>query len=156
MKINWIIFLVSFVSENNSLTPFYFPLIYLFRHTYATQLVAKGEDIYIISKMLNHKHVKTTQVYSKVPDRNKVNAANKIIGITSKCNVMIQQRTVEEMLQIVEDYLLEIKSMLRLAPISQQQISEHEILMSVKDVAKLVKVDSAVVCFRVLLQILWS
>ena len=65
---------------------------------------------------------------------------------------MIQQRTIEEMLQIVEGYLLEIKSMLRLAPISQQQISEHEILMSVKDVAKLVKVDSAVVCFRVLLR----
>ena len=49
-----------------------------FRHTYATQLVAKGEDIYIISKMLNHKHVKTTQLYSKVPDRNKVTAAHKL------------------------------------------------------------------------------
>ncbi|MDQ6901960.1 MAG: site-specific integrase [Bacteroidota bacterium] len=49
-----------------------------FRHTYATQLVAKGEDIYIISKMLNHKHVKTTQLYSKVPDRNKVLAAHKL------------------------------------------------------------------------------
>ena len=48
------------------------------RHTYATQLVAKGEDIYIISKMLNHKHVKTTQLYSKVPDRNKVLAAHKL------------------------------------------------------------------------------
>lgn len=49
-----------------------------FRHTYATQLVAKGEDIYIISKMLNHKHVKTTQLYSKVPDQNKVTAAHKL------------------------------------------------------------------------------
>ena len=49
-----------------------------FRHTYATQLVSKGEDIYIISKMLNHKHVKTTQLYSKVPDQNKVAAANRL------------------------------------------------------------------------------
>jgi len=49
-----------------------------FRHTYATQLVSKGEDIFVISKMLNHKNIKTTQIYSKMPDRNKVMAANRI------------------------------------------------------------------------------
>jgi site-specific recombinase XerD len=49
----------------------------LFQAYYATQLVSKGEDIYVISKMLNHKHVKTTQLYSKVPDQNKVAAANR-------------------------------------------------------------------------------
>ena len=49
-----------------------------FRHTYATQLISKGEDIYIISKMLNHKNIQTTQLYGKVPERNKVLAANKM------------------------------------------------------------------------------
>jgi hypothetical protein len=28
--------------------------------------------------MLNHKNVKTTQIYSKMPDRNKVIAANRM------------------------------------------------------------------------------
>jgi excisionase family DNA binding protein len=58
---------------------------------------------------------------------------------------MVQQRTVEERLQMIEEYLLEIKSMLRPASISKQQTSEQETLISVKDVAKLVKCDSAVV-----------
>jgi integrase len=49
-----------------------------FRHTYATHLVSKGEDLYVISKMLNHKNIKTTQIYSKMPDKNKVAAANRM------------------------------------------------------------------------------
>jgi excisionase family DNA binding protein len=58
---------------------------------------------------------------------------------------MVQQRTVEDRLQMIEEYLLEIKLMLRPASISQQQTSEQEILISVKDVAKMVKCDIAVV-----------
>lgn len=58
---------------------------------------------------------------------------------------MVQQRTVEERLQMIEEYLLEIKLLLKPASISQQQTSEEETLISVKDVAKLVKVDSTVV-----------
>ena len=58
---------------------------------------------------------------------------------------MVKQRTVEERLQIIEEYLLEIKVMLKPAAVSQQQTSEQETLMSVNDVAKMVKVDSAVV-----------
>jgi excisionase family DNA binding protein len=58
---------------------------------------------------------------------------------------MITSRSVEERLQTIEEYLLEIKSMLKPATISQKQIIEPEGLISVKDAAKLGKIDSVVI-----------
>jgi len=58
---------------------------------------------------------------------------------------MVKQRTVEERLQMIEQYLLEIKAMLKPDAVSQQQISDQEVLISVKDVATMVKCDIAVV-----------
>ncbi|WP_417353462.1 tyrosine-type recombinase/integrase [Flavobacterium alkalisoli] len=49
-----------------------------FRHTYATLQIAHGTDLLTVSKMLGHKSVKTTQIYTKVVDQRKREAAEKI------------------------------------------------------------------------------
>lgn len=49
-----------------------------FRHTFATLQLYSGTDIYTVSKMLGHKDLKTTQVYAKIVDEAKREAANRI------------------------------------------------------------------------------
>lgn len=49
-----------------------------FRHTFATLQLANGTDIYTVSKMLGHTDVKTTQIYAKVVNAKKEQAANAI------------------------------------------------------------------------------
>lgn len=49
-----------------------------FRHTYATLQLTLGTDIYTVSKMLGHRELKTTQIYAKIVDDKKREAANKI------------------------------------------------------------------------------
>ena len=49
-----------------------------FRHTYATLQISSGTDIFTISKMLGHKNVKTTQIYTKIIDEKKREASLKI------------------------------------------------------------------------------
>ena len=49
-----------------------------FRHTFATLQISKGTDIYTVSKMMGHRDLKTTQIYAKVIDQAKREAAGKI------------------------------------------------------------------------------
>ena len=48
------------------------------RHTAATMLLTAGVDIYTVSKILGHSEVRTTQIYTKVIDQKKDEAAMKI------------------------------------------------------------------------------
>lgn len=48
------------------------------RHTYATLLLTNGVSIYTVSKMLGHKHLSTTEIYAKIVDEKKKEAAESI------------------------------------------------------------------------------
>jgi len=48
------------------------------RHTHAVLQLSLGCDIYTLSKLLGHKSIKTTEVYAKIIDQKKIEAANRI------------------------------------------------------------------------------
>ena len=46
------------------------------RHTFATNLLTAGADLYTTSKLLGHTNIQTTQVYADIVDQKKVEAIN--------------------------------------------------------------------------------
>nr|WP_262887301.1 site-specific integrase [Flavobacterium solisilvae] len=44
------------------------------RHSFATLQLTMNIDIYTVSKLLGHRHLKTTEIYAKVIDKKKINA----------------------------------------------------------------------------------
>ena len=54
------------------------------RHTFAVLLLYFGADIYTVSKMLGHKELATTQIYAKVLDKKKQDAARLFPSLNKK------------------------------------------------------------------------
>ena len=46
------------------------------RHTFATLLISQGADLYVVSKLLGHTRITTTQVYAKVVDESRRKAVD--------------------------------------------------------------------------------
>ena len=54
------------------------------RHTAATRLLEAGADLYVVSKILGHKSISTTQRYAKVTGAKMAEALNRLPGITAR------------------------------------------------------------------------
>lgn len=48
------------------------------RHTFATLLLSLGTDIYVVSRLLGHTDIKTTQIYAHILDEQKREAVERI------------------------------------------------------------------------------
>lgn len=48
------------------------------RHTFATMLLSEDVNLAVVSKMLGHAEIRTTQIYAEIMDKKKAEAANKL------------------------------------------------------------------------------
>ena len=51
------------------------------RHTAATTWLTLGASLYVVSKLLGHRNIKSTEIYAKIVDRKKIEATNLVNDI---------------------------------------------------------------------------
>ena len=56
------------------------------RHTYATMLISQGADLYVVSELLGHSDTRMTQIYAKVLDSKKKQAASLLNDVLDDVN----------------------------------------------------------------------
>jgi integrase len=52
------------------------------RHTFATMALTYGADLYVVSKLLGHRRIETTEIYAKVIDKTKRDAVDMLPKLT--------------------------------------------------------------------------
>jgi integrase len=72
------------------------------RHTHATLLLNLGIDIYVLSKMLGHKKVSTTEIYARVSPASKVIAANRIPALNLTPLLQMDNYEIEDDNNVIE------------------------------------------------------
>lgn len=48
------------------------------RHSFAVNMLDRGVDLYTLSKLMGHKSIKSTEIYAKILDKNKIKAVDSI------------------------------------------------------------------------------
>lgn len=54
------------------------------RHTFGTMMLTAGADLYTVSKLMGHAEVRTTQIYAKIIDSKKIEAAKMVDNLFKK------------------------------------------------------------------------
>lgn len=78
ISIRWIEKILNRVGEEAGVTGSLHP--HRLRHTFATELLAKGADLLFIADELGHSDLKTTQVYANLPDTKVISLYRKYMG----------------------------------------------------------------------------
>ena len=58
------------------------------KHSFATNVLESGGDIYTVSKLLGHKDISPTQIYAKVRDKRKQDAVKALPRINFNADII--------------------------------------------------------------------